>query len=55
MSRGGIDASNGEDNVKGVVNTANVTSVEEGNVNATSSGSRPITSFNLVDVINERV
>jgi hypothetical protein len=29
--------SNGEDNVKGVVNTANATSVKKGDVNATSS------------------
>jgi hypothetical protein len=31
------DTSNGEGNVKGVVDTANTNSVEEGNVNATSS------------------
>jgi hypothetical protein len=31
------ETSNGEDDVKGVVNMANATSVEEGDINATSS------------------
>jgi hypothetical protein len=38
VDENGTDAtSNGEDDVKGVVNTANATSVKEGDVNATSS------------------
>jgi hypothetical protein len=44
------NASNGEDDVKGVVNTANATSVEQGDVNATSNKAKLAKLAKLVKI-----